>query len=318
MLSLIIQETIDKYRLPNTNFLVVLDGVYHQEFSQLPQEVEVIDNAMYITANAGINPIHLLVIVSRNYHCSWHISIAAGGNVTILEEYISLGDNSHTVQIDSTMKIEKDSQLRHYRWGQAMAQCIINTEIIQKYASKVDRYFIQKDIGDFRETLCVKLAETGADIAIGGISFLRHNQTAKNKIFVEHFQPSCTSNVMVKSVLDNEGINDFDCRVKIYPEAAKSKAEVINRNLLLSDCAIAKSSPELEIYNEDILCKHGATVGSLDQEAIFYLRSRGIVLDEAIKILTAAFANEVFGLFPKYDRLVADYTESVGYGRYYA
>jgi Fe-S cluster assembly protein SufD len=306
MLPLIIQETIEKYRLPNTNFLVVLDGVYHREFSQLPQEVkiEVIDNTIYITTNAGIiNPIHLLFMASGNYQSSWHISVATDSNVTLFEEYISLGDTDHIVQIDGTMKIEKNSQLHHYRWGQAMARYIINTEIVQKHASKVERYFIQGEVGNFRETLSVKLAETEAAIAICGINFLRHDQIAKNKILVEHLQPGCTSNVMVKSILDNKGINDFDCKVKIYPGAVKSKAEVINRNLLLSDHATAKSSPELEIYNEDVICNHGATVGSPDQEVIFYLQSRGIVRDEAIKILTAAFANEVLELFPKYDRL---------------
>ena len=299
MLPLITKKRIDKYRLPDTNFLAILDGVYHRELSQLPQEVEVVDNTICITANTrSTKPIHLLFMTSRDYRSNWNISVAAGSNVTLFEEHVSLEGSNHIVQIDSLIKIGENSQLHHYRWGIAMAQCTINTEIMQKHASKVDRYFIHRETENFRETLSIKLAETGAAISIFGISFLQSDQVAKNKTLVEHCQPGCTSHVMVKSVLDDEGIHDFDCRIKIYPDAAKSKAEVINKNLLLSDRATAKSSPELEIYNEDVLCKHGATFGSPDQEAIFYLRSRGIGQEEAIKILTTAFANEVFELFP--------------------
>jgi Fe-S cluster assembly protein SufD len=105
--------------------------------------------------------------------------------------------------------------------------------------------------------------------------------------------PHCTSHELYKGILDGKAHGVFNGKIYVHQDAQKTDAKQTNQTLLLSQDAVINTKPQLEIYADDVKCTHGATVGQLDTEAIFYLRSRGIGLEEARNLLTYAFANDI-------------------------
>ena len=112
-------------------------------------------------------------------------------------------------------------------------------------------------------------------------------------MIVEHAQPHCASHEYFNGILDDKSKGVFHGRIYVHPIAQKTDAKQTNKNLLLSDDATADTKPQLEIYADDVKCTHGATIGQLNDESIFYLRSRGIESDTAKQMLIHAFAGEI-------------------------
>jgi Fe-S cluster assembly protein SufD len=123
-------------------------------------------------------------------------------------------------------------------------------------------------------------------------------QQADTHLTVRHARPDCSSHQLYKGILAGSARAVFNGRIIVDQDAQKTDANQSNRNLLLSDSATVYSNPQLEIFADDVRCTHGSTVGRLDEEAVFYLRSRGIARDEAIRMLTLAFAREVLERVP--------------------
>jgi Fe-S cluster assembly protein SufD len=114
-----------------------------------------------------------------------------------------------------------------------------------------------------------------------------------NFVFINHAKPNCKSNQLFKGVLDDNSSGSFYGRVLVSPDAQKTNAYQKSSNLLLTSEAKMSARPQLEIYADDVKCGHGGTVGQLDQEALFYLRSRGFGKEEAKLLLMFAFAHEI-------------------------
>lgn len=133
----------------------------------------------------------------------------------------------------------------------------------------------------------------GADCTLDGLYVLAGSQFTGNHMRVEHRQPHTTSHQLYKGVLDGQARSVFNGRIYVHQAAQKTDAKQTNRNLLLSKAALANSNPQLEIFADDVRCTHGSTIGRLDEEALFYLRARGIGFEEAHGMLVHAFAREV-------------------------
>ena len=114
-----------------------------------------------------------------------------------------------------------------------------------------------------------------------------------NHTRIDHAKPHCASHELYKGVLDGKARGVFNGKILVRQDAQKTDAKQTNQNLLLSDDAIVDTKPQLEIFADDVKCTHGATVGQLDEEAVFYLRSRGIGAEAARSLLTYAFASDV-------------------------
>jgi Fe-S cluster assembly protein SufD len=125
---------------------------------------------------------------------------------------------------------------------------------------------------------------------LDGVFCLRGRQEATTATFVDHAAPNCVTRELWKGVVDDEAHGVFLGRIAVRPDAQKSDAQQVNRNLLLSRRAAVDTKPELEILADDVKCSHGATVGDLDEEALFYLRARGLEEDAARRMLIEAFA----------------------------
>lgn len=147
--------------------------------------------------------------------------------------------------------------------------------------------------GFVRNNIYVKLAEEYAEASVYGLSVVDGHQHVDNYTFIDHAVPNCNSNEMYKNILDDESTGAFNGRILVRPDAQKTEAFQSNKNVLLSDTARFYTKPQLEIYADDVKCSHGATIGQIDEEAQFYLQSRGIGGKEARMMLMFAFAYEV-------------------------
>ncbi|MCY1074759.1 Fe-S cluster assembly protein SufD [Archangium lansingense] len=138
----------------------------------------------------------------------------------------------------------------------------------------------------------------GGECTLQGLYVGHGTQHLDNWTNLDHAHPRCSSRELYKGVLDDKARGTFHGKVLVRPDAQQTDARQANRNLLLSEAAMADARPQLEILADDVKCAHGATVGRLDEQALFYLRSRGISRAEAESLLTHAFATEVVGAVP--------------------
>lgn len=143
-----------------------------------------------------------------------------------------------------------------------------------------------------RHTVNIQLVEQGAHARISGLSLSRADQRVDNWTRVDHAVANTTSSERVHSVLDDEARVRFTGNVLVRPGADGTQAHQQNRNLVLSRGALAESTPQMEIHADDVACDHGSTVGRLDDDQLFFLRSRGIPEDQAVVLLTQGFAGE--------------------------
>src|SRR5207253_9493343 len=123
-------------------------------------------------------------------------------------------------------------------------------------------------------------------------------QHMDNFTVIDHAKPHCASHELYKGILDGQAHGVFNGKIFVRQDAQKTDARQTNQTLLLSADATINTKPQLEIFADDVKCTHGATVGQLDAEAVFYLRSRGLGLEEARGLLTFAFANDIIGRVP--------------------
>lgn len=147
--------------------------------------------------------------------------------------------------------------------------------------------------GFVRNNVHVKLADEYSESHIYGLALVDSNQHVDNYTFIDHAVPNCTSNELYKNILDDEATAAFNGKILVRKDAQKTEAYQTNKNICLTDSAKMYTKPQLEIYADDVKCSHGATIGQINEEALFYLKSRGIGAHEARMMLMYAFAHEV-------------------------
>lgn len=147
--------------------------------------------------------------------------------------------------------------------------------------------------GTTRNTTSVTLAGKGAEVNLCGVAIADKNEQVDNHTFIDHQVSDCTSNELFKYVLDDQAVGAFAGRVLVREGAQHTSSQQTNRNICATREARMYTQPQLEIYADDVKCSHGATVGQLDENALFYMRQRGITLKEARLLLMFSFINEV-------------------------
>lgn len=170
---------------------------------------------------------------------------------------------------------------------------IATVQVQQERSSNVTTHSVAFGSTLAREALDIVLGGEGAESQLNGLYVITGSQHVDNHTTIDHAKPHCNSREVYKGVLDGRSAGVFNGKIKVRKDAQKTDAKQSNKNLLLSEDAVINTKPQLEIYADDVKCTHGATIGQIDQEAIFYLRSRGIGIEEARSLLTYAFANDV-------------------------
>jgi len=194
---------------------------------------------------------------------------------------------------------------------------VATVQVRQERSSNVSTYSFALGGALVREELGTLLAGEGAEAALHGLYMTTDRQHVDNHTTMDHAMPHCSSRELYKGILDGQSTGVFNGRVIVRKDAQKTDSKQGNKNLLLSEDAVINTKPQLEIFADDVKCTHGATIGQVDPEAIFYLRSRGMARDQARGLLTFAFANEVIERVkykPMRDRLKAALRARLGAG----
>jgi len=225
----------------------------------------------------------------------WRHDVVRRGN---REFYSDLRDSTFDKSLTNTVTeivVGKNSNLEIYRVQNQnnSASQISNVHIHQKAGSKLTFNTITLNGGFIRNNITVKLSGKESAANLYGLYLTDRTQYIDNTTLIDHVSPNCESTELFKGILDEEAEGVFRGKIMVRPDAQKTNSFQKNNNLLLTDTATMNSMPQLEIYADDVKCSHGATTGYLDQEEMFYLRSRGISRKEARYLLMNAFASEI-------------------------
>jgi len=214
---------------------------------------------------------------------------------TVIESYASLGGGAHLCEAVTEVWLAPAARIDHYKvqvQGERSYHVAVQRAALARDASLVSHAFTF-GAALARNDVDARLAGEGGSLVLNGLYVVAGDQHADTHMVVEHAAPRCESHELYKGVLDGRASAVFDGLIHVREGAQKTNAKQANRNLLLSREAVANSNPQLRIFADDVKCTHGSTVGELDADALFYLRSRGIGADAARAILTRAFAGEV-------------------------
>lgn len=226
----------------------------------------------------------------RSYHLRNLIRLGARSRATLLETYA--GEGQYWTNAVGVVDVGAGAALRHVKL-QDEASTAIHFGQARIELARDARYesFVLTLGGRLsRHDSFVSFAGEGAACSLFGAYLLRGEQEATNATFVDHAVPRCATREVFKGVVDEHAHGVFLGRIAVRPQAQKTDAHQLNKNLLLSPRANVDTKPELEILADDVKCSHGATVGDLDEEALFYLETRGIPAPEARRMLIEAFA----------------------------
>lgn len=217
-----------------------------------------------------------------------------GSQAAVVEDYISFGDGATFSNTITELVADEEAVVTHYlieREG-ARAANVSTLRIEQGRASNVTSHSVLVGGGLVRNNVHPVLAGRGAECLINGLFIGNGQQHLDNYMLVEHVGQFCSSRQFYNGILDDQSRGVFHGRIIVHKDAQRTDAKQTNRNLLLCDDARVDTKPQLEIYADDVKCTHGATIGQLDENALFYLRARGIGEEAARRVLLYAFAGE--------------------------
>jgi Fe-S cluster assembly protein SufD len=237
-----------------------------------------------------------------------------GSRATIVETHTGLPGEVYCTNAVTEVVLEAGAVVEHYKIQDEADSAfhLALLDVRQDRESHFSSHVFALGSHIARHEVRVNLEGEGADVNLDGLYLPRGDQLHDNPVLVVHAAPGGTSRQLYKGVVDEQGHGVFNGHIVVRPGASGTDARQTNKNLLLSDDAEIDTRPRLEILTDDVKCAHGAAVGRLDEEALFYLRSRGVPEQVARAILTYAFAREMVDLIPledlraRVENLVAD------------
>ena len=250
---------------------------------------KVIEHPVYIyniadarTANILSQP-RMLVYISEN------------AQVILAETYSTLGASESFTNQVTEIVVEKDAMLEYYKIQNdaAHANQVNTTHIRQVGKSLVNTVTVSLDGGIVRNNLNIAMEAEHSESHFYGLYFLKGKTHVDNHTVVDNVKPHCESNELYKGIVDDKATAVFNGKIFVQKDAQKTNAFQSNKNILLSEEATINTKPQLEIFADDVKCSHGCTIGQLDEEAMFYLRSRGISERAAKSLLVHAFAIDI-------------------------
>ncbi|GAB4114444.1 MAG: Fe-S cluster assembly protein SufD [Acidobacteriota bacterium] len=240
---------------------------------------------VYLTlgAEAGLISPRVLVVVEDNAQCR------------LVETHLGADESAYFSNPVTELSVGQNGVLSYYKLQQESPRGfhLATLESHQGRSSSVTTNVITLSGGLVRNETAVSLQGEGGWAQLDGLYLVSGSQHVDNFTRIEHVSPHCSSRELYKGILSDRGTGVFRGRIVVAKGAQKTDSKQTNSNLLLSDHALINTKPQLEIYADDVKCTHGATIGQLDRDSVFYLRARGISEEAAKGILIYAFANEV-------------------------
>ena len=258
------------------------------------------DGAVIHVADGAVidKPLHLSFVTSGDKPVSIFarslVVIGKGAKATLIESHEGPASVDYQVNHALELSVGEEAEFDHIKIVHEGDKAIHVGTLIADIAGKAR-------IGDFsfisggalvRNQIFMRLGGQDTNANISGASLLKNRQHADNTLVIDHAVPHCTSRETFKSVVDNEARSVFQGKIIVRPDAQKTDGKMATHALLLSEGAEADAKPELEIFADDVVCGHGATAGALDDDLLFYLKSRGIPPKQAEALLIQAFIGD--------------------------
>jgi len=278
------------------------DNVFTALNSALMTDGALIRIAGQCPAASPIEILHLTVSPDEPGICHPRhlILVEEGGRAEIVERYCSLGAGGVFTNAKIDVSLAADGILTHQRLLEEGEQARHLSDLQVRLAERSRYALNQVALGCrwSRSDIRLVFEGEGADADLAGLLLARDGQINDIHLDVRHEAPRCTSRETFKGIADGKGKVVFDGRVLVAQDAQQTDARLSNDNLMLSRSAEVDSKPQLEIFADDVKCSHGTTVGELDSDMIFYLRSRGLSKERAVQVLCRGFAQEVIEHIP--------------------
>ncbi len=245
-------------------------------------------------------PIHLLFVSTAGeggmvLHPRNLIVAGPHSQAAIVESYVGLEPNVYFTNAVTELVAGENAVVDHYKLelesGEAFHIGTLQSHL--DHSSNFSSYSIALGGALVRNDINAVLAGEGVECTLNGLYLMTGRQHVDNHTRIDHVKPHCSSRELYKGILGGQSRGVFNGKIYVHKLAQKTDARQTNKNLLLSEDAAIDTKPQLEIYADDVKCSHGSTIGQLDHDSLFYLRSRGMDLEAARSLLTYAFASEV-------------------------
>ncbi len=288
--SALIEKHLGQYARTNGNAFAAMNQAFFSDgaFIFVPHGVEVAEPVQLIYISSAKQ--NGETILPRNL-----IIAEANSKISVVESYISTGNVAYFTNAVTEILAGENASVEHIKLQDEAADAFHIATIAGEFGrtSNVSVHSFALGAKLSRTNIRTKLAGEGLECVLNGLYLTRNEQLADHHMIVEHAQPHCASHEYFNGILDDKSKGVFHGRIYVHPIAQKTDAKQTNKNLLLSDDATADTKPQLEIYADDVKCTHGATIGQLNDESVFYLRSRGLDTETAKRMLIHAFAGEI-------------------------
>ncbi|HSR69099.1 MAG TPA: Fe-S cluster assembly protein SufD [Acidobacteriota bacterium] len=245
-------------------------------------------------------PVQVLYVTTgkaQDGACHPHNLVLVGENsqFKLVENYSALGQVRYFNNVVSEVVVGDNSVVDHFKIDLESLQAfhVNRTAVYQGRSSNYRNFFVAFGGAIVRNDINTVLDGEGSHCGLDGLFVTRERQLVDSFTVMEHAQPNCDSREVYKGILDDSSRGVFHGRIIVRQKAQKTDSKQSSDNLLISDNALVNTKPQLEIYADDVKCTHGATIGQLDDEGLFYLRSRGIPEEAARGLMIYAFASEV-------------------------
>jgi Fe-S cluster assembly protein SufD len=289
---MILESLIAPYVCPEENAFSALNTAFLVDgaFVYLPPDTVFRDPIHLLFLSTSHNQTDPVLSVPRS-----HIVVGSGSQMSIVESYASLDKGLHFTNALTDVLVGSNCSVDHYKLQRESENAfhVATTNVTQGHDSSYSSHSLSLGGSLVRNNLNVLLNGTGADCELNGLYVSKGHQHVDNHTTIDHSKPSCSSRELYKGIMDDTSSGVFNGKIIVRKDAQKTNARQTNKNLLLSKNASINTTPQLEILADDVKCTHGATIGQLNEEELFYLRSRGIDREAARTLLTYAFASEL-------------------------
>jgi len=319
--------------IPDTHSIIIINGHYQPQLTKLPAGVSVksheeffqFDRDVYslngnknpflalntALMNSGIalvvepdsiieNPIQVIYLTTAlsdqlMNHPRIVLKIRINSQATLIEHYIGETKIPYFVNPVTQVSIDENASLNHIRIQEEDVSCChtATTNYILKNDARLNTTSFSSGAKLFRHDIKLNFAGDSGEAVFNGLCLTKDHQHHDQHVIVDHQQNFCRSRQLFKYILAEKSSGVFNGKVVVRKNTKQTDADQSNRNLLLSPSAMMNANPQLEILADDVKCSHGSTTGELDDEALFYLQTRGIDSETAKSLLIYGFANEI-------------------------
>ena len=243
-------------------------------------------------------PVHLLFLTTTDgsvVHPRNVVLAERSSELRLVETYAGADDASYWTNAVTEIAVEDGAVVDHYKLQLegSSAYHVSSLDVVQGRSAQASNHSLSLGAKLSRHDVRAELGGEGADATLNGLYVVAGSQHVDHHTTIDHKVPHGTSRELYKGVLDDASSGVFNGRVIVRQDAQKTDSQQSNRNLLLSKDALVNTNPQLEIHADDVKCAHGATIGQLDADMMFYLQSRGIAPDQARTILTEGFMADI-------------------------